>query len=664
MAIRPSYETRNKIFENMGNDLRKSLMGLYSFGVDPGAGIRSNSIHTLTKTGDGRVSQNNYNPQIKRIWDYFLNDTRTVLEDYRNRDLLYEDMDWLYYNIALSRRAMHLLADEITQADTNTEIISVEGEDQRMVDYLNELFLKWGVKDHTPPTALDLVQYGNAFLMPVIHNPKTGIEEFVPVDPRDVIDRIEFTPHRVRKIMDDRNGSLSRLQSMPRIKALIDAVMQDEEYSTYFKSYLFGFQIGDWIVPPWRLIHFRNYTSKSPFFPFGIPEFITSLAPMRQYDAGLVLHNTLRAANFPIDVWEIKDNDNMPLQQRLAAAVDFANDLDNLGLHTTTKEGMSAGERIIIPEGKVAFRRESPNISLTRSDELDLLHDDAIISTGMPRAFLDPNSGTFGDSGVALMQQFRPLARRVQPYQGNLMAGWMQAAHIHLTLTKDYTLDEFKVSLHMAFPEAQSNRDLISSQSDLLRLAGEVMDSSTERIFPDGELPEALVKKIYQQFLPYDSDRIDDWIEEINTAKDKALKEGGAEGDDGGGGGFAFESKRMREAKDSKVREGLVKEARQNRKKWNESLRYRMGILAEVGTISAKLRHKRGGGIMEGRHFYSSARRDFSNIKPDLLIELDRNLIQEKFKAKEVKPVITGKDYAYASPKTKTWEGVDISQGV
>ena len=57
-------------------------------------------------------------------------------------------------------------------------------------------------------------------------------------------------------------------------------------------------------LPPWNVPHFRRFSTKSEFYPFGRPLFINCIAPFRQLQASKNLMALARAAKFPKEHFE------------------------------------------------------------------------------------------------------------------------------------------------------------------------------------------------------------------------------------------------------------------------------------------------------------------------------------------------------------------------
>jgi hypothetical protein len=302
---------------------------------------------------------------------------------------------------------------------------------------------------------------------------------------------------------------------------LITSVKDSAKSSSYFKSYLFGFIIADFALPPWQCIHFRDYTHKSPFKPWGMPMYIRSVAPYRMLDMSMSLQVVARGAKFPIEVYEVSLPPTANITDKLEAATDFIRDLDNIGLVSEGKDETHLGRRVITVKDLYDMHLEAKEVDLDRIEDIEVLRDDLILSTGLPRTFIDPNSSGFGESGILLREQFKPFARSVYRIQGVYLEELAQAIKIHMIYSGQFNLDAINFTLTMPYPESQTNRDIISSQSDLLSLANDILESLAEKFGVEvEELPVDVIRQVYLQTLPYSPDRIEAWIDLIVKSKE------------------------------------------------------------------------------------------------------------------------------------------------
>ena len=516
------------------------LMSMYDLGYDSSMNeIRPTANHR-NKDGKLVINFEGFPVSVQKYLETWQNVCHVTPASFENRELLYRDMDTIYLSSPLLSRAMDLMADEVVQADMNFRAVDVEAS-PKVQDFLLKFHDDIGLDDHLRPTALSVIKYGNGAWVPGTDD--SGVREILPVPIYDFYDRVEFSAVDVKKELKSRNHILHQMSNNKKPKMLIDNVMKKQNYESYLKRYLFGFQVNDLVLPPWKFIHFRNIVHDSPFRPFGQPMFIHSIASYRQYDAAMQLQMAARVAKFPIYKYELNFPTIAAPSEKLAELQKFINMFDNSGMHETRKEEFGIGERMFTIKDLVEFKLENPEYDLGRLDDIELLRDDQVLSTGVPRNYLDPGSQGFGNSGINLSQQFKPFARKVYSVQSTLLEGISQLDKIHMILSGKFSDEEIDFQLTMPYPESQTDRDMISSQSDLLNLANSVLDSIAQRIVGDGNaiLPPELVKDIYAQFLPYDTQRIDDWIQNSIVVKQDGAEqatggsEGGDMGDTGGG---------------------------------------------------------------------------------------------------------------------------------
>lgn len=594
---------------------------LFGVGVDGSASRNHKKIYPAEvgknkETGKYEFKATALSPKVEELLDYWMSQTHDSAASFENRFELYKDMDMLFYNAPLVWRAMTLTRDEVLQADSNIQIIGVEAADKRQRDFALKCIADNNIEAQLPATALNVIQFGDAGW--ILSLGEKGVKEVLPVDVYDIKDRLEFTPYEVKRQMEDKTSSsivYNMRDQFDRIEMLVDSMTNDDNYTSYFKSYLFGFQIGEYVLPPWRFIHFRNFTSKSPFKPFGIPMYIHSVAPYRQWDAALTLRVAARGASFPIDLYKITLPNHMNPTEKLDSIIEFLNEYENTGLRQTKKEGMGLGERIVTIAGVFEYEQITPSIELGDSVDLEQLENQLILSTGLPRNFLDPNNGGFGSSGVALKEQHKPFARMVYQVQSILMQGITQVIKIAMIQSGEFEASEINFRLTMPYPESQTDRDLIGSQNDMLALAGTVLDTLKARILGEDfmdPLPPELVRQVFTQILPYDSDRINQWVDTL-LAQKAAMP---APEEEGGEDMFESSRKRIKEITVSK-----------NGKR---------GLAESIHTsIQDTFQKEFKEGVLGGRHHYSSTLPNM-DFQTSLLEDFQKKLVT-KLEEKERK---------------------------
>lgn len=580
--------------QNLSNTTKK-LLSNYQLGIvtKPNSGYKLGELvptHADPKNPNKRI-ENKYEGRAKENFRFFKQTTDLFLEDYKNRVALYEDVDWQYYHTVMVARATDIFPDEIFQSDTSEQFLKVEG-DKNQVKIVQDLLDKWQIVQSTEyATMHDCVHYGNGYQMPEITT--NGIEGFIFIDPYDVEARFEFSPYNIDKIKKNMYGNLnSFLFANNKLKALADSIINDTEFSYIFKQYLFGFQVGDYMVPPWRLSHFRNFTTKSPFTPFGIPEFIHCLAPSKKYHAGQILENSLRAANFPRDIFEVDLPPDMPRTQKLLAMADMVNQYKSMLQDNSSKEDIRNGDELFTIKGLIEYSQEGGNIQLGRSDVTEQSRDDIIMGVGLPRELLDPNSNGFGDSGVAFAQKNIFLKRKIRKYQTEYLRQRMRDLQLHCAITNVIPLQELDITLSMPFPESQNSRDYVSSQRDQISLAKDLIASLNDTLVGgrDALPPLEVVRNIFTKMLPYDPQFVEENIDLYVKQQKQNEKE-------------------MEETLPPKIKEAYEKTKKTSKEDWsslyyNKNSRHKVEALVDKLVFYTKFDKKES--IFEGRHYLGS----------------------------------------------------------
>jgi len=472
------------------------------------------TIKVIDKDGNEskKIEKEKFPDNVQALWNFWMQGCHDGLESWQNMQNVYEDQDMLYYNCGIISKATEIIIDEILQADSNNQTIFVEGK-QKIRKYIEKFFLDINLYELLRPTVRDIVRYGNAGW--VLGFDDRGVNEVVQVNPRFIKQRMEFSPYELNAQINNSDKFFkSYTSSVSRIQDLIDMILNTENASSYFKKYLIGYEIEDSVLPPWKFIHFRNYTNDSPFKPFGVPAYIHAVSPYRQYDAAMALQITARGIAFPKEIYKIKLPNVISPTEKLAKATEFMNELLNNGFGSSKKELPGIGDIIITIDELYDFDVKAVEMDLGNTNDLEILRDELLDSSLLPRKLIDPRDSGFGESGVAFREQFKPFARLIYRYQSILLQNITQLVKIHLIHTGEFDIDEIEFGLTMPYPESQTNADIISSQQSLLSLSNDIIGAIEDKITGGEKLPPELVKQIYTKFLPYDSSIIDSWVDE------------------------------------------------------------------------------------------------------------------------------------------------------
>lgn len=586
-------------------------IGVRQSGNKPSDKIYPIDVKTFIRDDGSKIKQINkdiFPPQVQRLYDFWFT-TYNNDQSYKNRITMYKDLEMLYYNSSLLSRAMNLIADEVVQADSNMQPILVEAKkDQK--EFILDFYDKINLYSFIRPTALDIVQFGNAGW--ILGLDKFGIDEIVSTNVYRIKDRLEFSPAEVEeKIRHD--AGLSRYTNQDRVKQLIDSIMNKDNITSIHKKYLIGFIIGEYALPPWRFIHFRNVTTRSPFDPFGMPLYIHAIAPYKQWDAAITFQVMARAAMFPIDCYKLNLPNILDPAEKLAYLSNFIEKLDNLGVRQTKKEDKALGDRLFTIKDLFEYEQITPQMEIGKMGEAEMLRDEVIVSTRLPRNIIDPNDSGFGDSGVSLIQKWKEFGRLVFQVQSILLENITQMTKIHMILSGKFAAKDIDFVLSMPYPESQTDPGMVANQKELLDLSNTIMDTLSNRLLGGQPLPPELVQDILQQITPYDQARIQAWVKTASNEKNSMDRDKQENPNNIYGSFKSFNNDDEKEVEESK-------------KDWNklkESVgRTKLREMVQDIIYEGKQRILREGKI-NGKHYFSSRNkaRDFDALQ---LIEFDK----------------------------------------
>jgi hypothetical protein len=516
-----------QVFSNAVIDKLKSIFKLQ---INPSAKeVKDRVVFTRPDVNASDKGQDKYfkknNPPIKwdeetqELYNWWWSTTHTNVDDYKNRSLLYEDMDVLFLNAQRVIKASKIICGEVIQADSNNEPIFIDAK-RPVKKFIQEFFDKININYYLRQTVKDFVKYGNAFW--ILEFDQTGVSKILPVSPYDVVDRIEFTPYEVRKMLDTNDKFLTQYRQLDRMDQYIDDIVNKDSSASYFDSYLIGFQVDDKIIPPWKLLHFRNLTNDSPFKPFGVPVFIHAMSAYRQYDAAMSLQITARGMKFPKNHWKLTIPNTVSPSDVFEYVSEFMAEYQNSGFTNSKKDLAGIGDNVVSVEGLIDYSQIVPEIELGKMEDVEMLLSDLSEACIVPRNLIDPNDSSYGDSGVSLAEKFKPFARFVYEVQNYILEQITQLVKIHMiTSGSQFATEDVQFILSMPYPESQTNADIINSQSSLLGLANDVITALSDKLMGGETLPPEIIRQVYTKFLPYDDEIIDRWISDTIKAKEE-----------------------------------------------------------------------------------------------------------------------------------------------
>lgn len=449
---------------------------------------------------------------IKLLWDWYIKNNYDSNQTLKDRLIRYNDMDYAIYNSGILAMVMELYSDETVQSDSQNKIISVEAS-SKVKKEIERLLIAWGFDQPTLRSlAYNIVAYGDSFSVNTTKG-KEGITDVTHVDPRDIKEKIEFKLSEVASLKR-RKKSYSRAGDK-RLEKLVKALKEDTiSVSELYKTYILGYEleIGE-VLPPWNVSHYKVETTKSEFFPYGKSLLLNSLSLFKQYQTSKNLEALLRAAKFPKEHFQVEIDQEASELEAWELVNEAREEYENLGIQTKEKDGFSAGTQIWTPKGLIEYDVIDSNINLDQIGDIELLRDELIISTRIPKGYLIVDRGSFGQSGQALLQQFKPFGRAVYSVQSIILKGIAQLLRLHFLMTGQFDEELTDFTLSMNFPVVEISSDRSRAQSDSLRLASDILSNIQNALGIRDGLPPEVIKSVFSQYSFLDSDDVEDWVD-------------------------------------------------------------------------------------------------------------------------------------------------------
>lgn len=467
--------------------------------------------------------------EMERLYGQWIDghfDTRESLKDRMGR---YEDLEYGYYNNGIFSSAVDLYADETTQNDAESEIIKVYAKSRKVEKFINAFFDRIGLNENLlKAIAFDISLYGDAFLIHS-YSAEDGITDVVPVDVKAVKDRLEFNAIQVKQAQQQKTQQIGFLGSRyDKIQDLYDVLTtptDNFDFSNKYKSYLFGFNVGEEVLPPWAVSHFRRFTTNTEFFPFGRPIMINAISPFRQLQASKNLMALLRTQKFPIRIFEVAADESMSATKKWELLEDIRADFYNQGTDPSVKDTFAGSTEVWTVENLFKLSVEENRLNLNDIADIELLQDNLIISTRIPKGYLISDRGSFGQSGQSLLQQSKIFGRGVYTIQTSILETLTDLVRLQFVLTDEFDYDE-EFEITMNFPVIEQSSDQLRMKNDTMRLAKDILDNLGTAIGlgRDEALPPEVVKQVYSHYSFLDPEDIENWVD-MSIAKEHPIDE-------------------------------------------------------------------------------------------------------------------------------------------
>jgi hypothetical protein len=507
-------------------------------------------VKTTKKNTKGNKEVTSYRPinfptDVQQAYQYFLQN-QSIYNPNRNRFELYRSLLFMVRNSGLMLSALQTYITETIEMKDGEKPIQIKGKERKIekffYNWLDSIGFNYNVLNEL---VYDLALLGDAFFLNTI-DLKEGVTGIQLIDPFMIKDRMELNLSRIEEIKTwsktNQNYTNSN-KSIQDILAIIKNQGSDKQIdaSLYYKSYLLGFELKYAVdndnkshaLPPWYITHFRLFTTKSEFFPFGRPLFINSLAPFQSYKTTEMLIDMLRVAAFPKELITIKGGDTLNTMDRVQRVEEVREFIENVSPVTNNKDNLSINERMYCIEDLFDFKVLDSNIDMDKLGDLTNKKEDLILSTAIPDSYLIPSrgSGLGGENASALYYNNKIFQRRVESIKSAILEGFSNSFRLHLSITEQFDAEETEFELYMPVNSEMYNSDKVRQDTDMLTLATELMNNLGQALGLDRgqSLPLDVVKDIFQTYLPINDDILNKWINKIVKKDEEDEEEGKAE---------------------------------------------------------------------------------------------------------------------------------------
>lgn len=508
------------------NGFVKRLQNFFGWQAVPDVN-RNAVIQPVKKRGkdkDVSFTKGTFTGEMKRMWDWYLSETSDNITFRKNRIDRYKDMDYMVYNEPIMSMAVSLYADETSQVDDKMQIIKANSKNPAVSKEIRKLFDKLGINQaYIRETAYNICLYGDSFDI-ISSNKDEGITQLTPIDVYDVTDRLEFKFSEIEKRYKNINNFYDYFDRQFSTKQFIQNFLASDvinDPSAGFVPYLFGFIIGDdTYLAPWQILHYRLNSNRSEFFPFGRPLFINLVGPYRQLRTAMNFMGLARPIGFPKSVFGVDTSEEMTASEKWEAVNEARQEYSNLGKSNKSREQFALGEEVWLPKDLIDFDTIKTDINLDEIADIELLRDNLIMGTSIPKGYLIVDQGGWGTSNQALLQQSKPFARACFRVQSEILERLSYLVKLHFMMTGQFDGEHTEFELTMNFPVVEEAEDRVRNKKDSLDFANDIINALKDAIgYDQNEVPVKLVRQVFSKYSFLTSDEIDAYIKMLQQAQ-------------------------------------------------------------------------------------------------------------------------------------------------
>ncbi len=486
--------------------------------------------------------------KLTDLFDFWLRDTTDTLAEVQERFKRVNQIDFAKLNDPFIGRVLKLSASEATQIDMQDKIFNIESPDARMTYRMYELLRIWGVNQNRSYNAIEeLAAYGDHFWATTVSD--KGVLRIKPIKQLQITDKLEFSPVEVHEKLKRKEGMTILLSKENMIKDMIDEYKDLDEskidLADMFDTKLFGYVIDkDIVVPPWSVVHFK-LNGDSEFAPFGKSAILGALSPFKLTFSTMTLQSVARLLSFPITIYSVKTYEGTDPARQFEQVNEVREAYDNIGVTASgNNESYTVNTKIWMPADLMEVDVKSPNVEIKFTEDIEMYQDRVAIATGIPKGYLIQEWGGFGNSGVSLIEQWKPFAREVYNYQSAYLSGLADLFRLHFVISGEFDY-RTPFTLSMKFPGEEMNGDKLQGRQDSLELTQAIIDLVKAAVGAgeDEGLSPQIVRDITGKYSFLDPVDIAKWTQDATqmTTDVEAGELGAGGGADDLGGDFDLE---------------------------------------------------------------------------------------------------------------------------
>jgi len=153
------------------------------------------------------------------------------------------------------------------------------------------------------------------------------------------------------------------------------------------------------------------------------------------------------------------------------------------------------------------------------------------MSTRVPKGYLIVDSAPFGNSGQALLQQFKPFGRGVYADQSDFLKELTLKIKMHLAITNKFQGWDTPFELIMQFPVIEESTERQQKRSEEINMTNTALTVLKDLIGAD-KIPPDIVKDAFSTMTSIPQEKVVRWVDDMEAERKRAEAENPKKDDD------------------------------------------------------------------------------------------------------------------------------------